>query len=175
MADEATRKEILDLLARGKITVDEAAAMLTGDAPLPPREPQSGPQSGPQSEPQAAAEAIPVEEEAPAAKAEVEQQAAEPATKAAPAAARTEARDNGQRPTWFRVRVSDLETGKRKVAVNIPLGMVKFGLRMANRYTPESERIDLDEMSEMVMAGERGILVDVEDDESNEHVQIYLE
>jgi hypothetical protein len=31
---------------------------------------------------------------------------------------------------WFRVRVTNLETGRTKVNVNLPLGLVKFGLRL---------------------------------------------
>ena len=74
---------------------------------------------------------------------------------------------NGQKPSWFRVRVKKLDNGKSKVSVNIPLGLVKFGLSIANRFSPELDGVDLDELNEMLQNDEAGILVDVRDEESN--------
>src|SRR5437016_2011161 len=34
----------------------------------------------------------------------------------------------GERPRWFRVRVTDVSTGRPKANVSIPFGMVNFGL-----------------------------------------------
>ena len=35
---------------------------------------------------------------------------------------------------WFRVRITDLKTGKRKVNVNIPMGLVDVGMRLGARF-----------------------------------------
>lgn len=82
---------------------------------------------------------------------------------------------NGKKPRWLRIRVRDLETGRNKVSVNLPLGIVTFGLGIARRFNPEMGDLDLDEMMTLIKQGERGLLVDVEDDDDNEHVQIYVD
>ena len=55
-------------------------------------------------------------------------------------------------PRWFRVRVTDTKTGKNKVNVNIPMGLVNVGMKMGARFSPELEGMDFDEISEIVKA-----------------------
>src|SRR6185295_18384113 len=38
---------------------------------------------------------------------------------------------------WFRVRVTDVATGRTKVNVNLPMGLVNVGLKMSARFAPE--------------------------------------
>jgi hypothetical protein len=76
---------------------------------------------------------------------------------------------------WFRVRVTDLRTGKNKVNVNIPMGLVNVGLKMGARFAPEMEGVDLDQINEMVKAGATGKLVEIEDQEDGERVEIFVE
>lgn len=87
----------------------------------------------------------------------------------------TETADLNKKPSWFRVRVANLETGKNRVSVNIPVRMMKFGLKIGSRFSPEIENLDWNELSGMVQNMEAGVLVDVQDEDSNEHVQIYLD
>jgi hypothetical protein len=81
----------------------------------------------------------------------------------------------GNGPSMFRVRVRNLETGDSKVSVNIPLRMLKFGLKLGGRFSPELEGFDINEINEMMTDMEIGMLVEVENEESNEHVQVYVE
>jgi hypothetical protein len=76
---------------------------------------------------------------------------------------------------WLRIRVSNLETGKSKVAVNVPLGMLKFGLRLGHRFAPELKGFDWNELDGLIAASEEGVLVDVADEEGGDHVQIYID
>ncbi len=76
---------------------------------------------------------------------------------------------------WFRVRVTDLDTGKDKVNVNIPMGLVNVGLRMGARFAPEIEGMDLDQIVAAIRSGAQGKIVDVQDDEHGERVEIYVE
>ena len=136
------RQEILELLAKGKITADEAAELLSSvqeKGVEPPPAPES-----------------PVE----------------PVQKAAP---EPELTTGGKKPGWFKVRVRNLETGKNKVTVNIPLGMVDFGLKLGRHFAPELEGLDYEELTSMMKNMESGMLVEVEDEEDNEHVQIFVE
>jgi hypothetical protein len=84
------------------------------------------------------------------------------------------AKGNGK-PSMFRVRVRRLDTGENKVSVNIPLRMLKLGLRLGGRFSPHLEGINMAELKEMMTDMESGMLVEVQDEESNEHVQVYLD
>ena len=133
----SNRKEILDLLASGKISAAEAANLLNNPTP-----------------------------EAPA---------APPAEPAKPAPTTVQPTTNRNQPAWFRVRVKNLDSGKNKVSVNIPVSMLKLGLKIGKRLAPELQGIDWNEISGMMTDMQSGLLVEVEDEESNEHVQVYLD
>lgn len=123
-----SRKEILELLAAGQITADEAATLLkkTGhDTAVSP--------------------------------------APDIMTK------------SGNQPSWLHVRVRDMQSGRNKVTVNIPIRLVKFGMRIGRRFSPELEDLDWDEISSMITEMDSGILVDVQDEEDGEHVQVYID
>jgi hypothetical protein len=78
-------------------------------------------------------------------------------------------------PRWFRVRVTDLETGKSKVNVNLPMSLVDVGTRMGARFAPELEDMDLNDIIEQIKSGAQGKIVEVEDAEGGERVEIYVE
>ena len=141
------RKEILDLLSQGKITAEEAAEMLS----------------------KLTAETAVSEKEAPPVVEkviEVEKETAVPEKQ--PAAAK-----NG--PSWFKVRVRNLETGKNKVSVNIPIRMFKFGMKIGRKFTNELDDLNWNDVDGMMKNMQSGMIVEVQDEESNEHVQVYFE
>ena len=74
---------------------------------------------------------------------------------------------------WFRVRVTDLRTGKRKAVINIPLGLVDVGLKLGARFG--TSNIDMNEIVSAVKSGAIGKIVDVEDDKDQEKVEIFIE
>ena len=78
-------------------------------------------------------------------------------------------------PRWFRVRVTDTETGKNKVNVNIPMGLVNVGIKMGARFAPEIEDVDFDELMGLVRSGAQGKVIDVIDSEEGERVEIFVE
>ena len=83
-----------------------------------------------------------------------------------------------QKPTdakWFRVRVTDTNTGKSKATVSLPLALMDWGLRVGAQFAPEVGSLDLGELSEMLTTGMEGKIVDVLDEEDGEHVEIYIE
>jgi hypothetical protein len=79
------------------------------------------------------------------------------------------------RPRWFRVRVTDLASGKSKVSVNIPMGLVNAGIKMGARFAPDLEGVNFDEITEMINSGAQGKIVDVVDNEEGERVEIFVE
>lgn len=78
-------------------------------------------------------------------------------------------------PRMLRVRITDLNTGKTKVNVNIPMSLVNVGIKLGARFTPNYADVDYDEIVEAIKTGATGKLVDVEDIESGEHVEVWVE
>ncbi|NIV39882.1 MAG: hypothetical protein GWN58_63900 [Anaerolineae bacterium] len=78
-------------------------------------------------------------------------------------------------PKWFRVRITDLESGKNKVNVNLPMSLVDVGTRMGARFAPELEDLDFNDIIEQIKSGAQGKIIEVEDAEGGERVEIYVE
>jgi hypothetical protein len=155
MVTQEARREILDLVAAGKIDAAEAAAMLSG---------KESPAAG-----DVAAEAPAAE--APAAEAP----AAEAPAAEAPAAEKKAAATPNSAPSWLKVRVSDMQSGKSRVRVNIPLRIVRVGMRLGAGFVPESEHVDWRQLEQLIDEGGVGMLVDVQDETSGEHIEVYVE
>jgi hypothetical protein len=142
------RMHILQMVEQGRISAHEAAQLLSSLQGTPPA-------ASPPSEP---APGQPIDlEELP-----LPDQPAQPQTAAGKA-------------RWLRVRVTDLATGKRKVTVNMPFGLVNWGLKIGARYAPEVRDFDFEELSQMLESGAEGKLVDVMDEEDGEHVEVFVD
>ena len=76
---------------------------------------------------------------------------------------------------WFRVRVSEMTTGKTKTSVNIPLGLMEWGLQIGAQFAPEVAEINSEELVAALQSGVDGKIVDVIDEEDGEHVEIFIE
>lgn len=76
---------------------------------------------------------------------------------------------------WFRVRVTDITTGKPRVNIRMPVSVVKSGLKMGAHFSPNIEGMDIHRLSEIIESGEVGQVVDVYDDEDGEHVEVFIE
>jgi len=77
---------------------------------------------------------------------------------------------------WLRVRVTDMSTGKAKVNVNVPMKLVDAGLNIAAQFTPEMENAQMmDAVKEALSENIQGKIVDVVDEEDQEHVEIFIE
>jgi hypothetical protein len=81
----------------------------------------------------------------------------------------------GGQKRFLRIQVTDMGTGSAKVNVTLPMGLVGAGLRMAERFAPDFEGFDLQELEELLASGVEGKLIDVMDQEDNERVEIYVE
>lgn len=82
----------------------------------------------------------------------------------------------GTQGKWLRVRVTDLKTGKRKVNVNIPLGLVDVGLKMGAKFAPVGlEGLEMSQIMAAIKGGGQGKIAEVEDEQDNEHVEIFVE
>ncbi|HEY5572480.1 MAG TPA: hypothetical protein VIK64_05630 [Anaerolineales bacterium] len=78
-------------------------------------------------------------------------------------------------PRWFRVRVTDTVTGKMKTSVNIPLGLMEWGVQIGAQFAPEVANLNLEQIYEMLNSGVEGKIIDVVDEEDGQHVEIFVE
>jgi hypothetical protein len=73
------------------------------------------------------------------------------------------------------VRVTDSDSGKVRVNVRLPIGLVRAGLKMGAKFMPEVEGLDPNQLMELINSGETGMLVDVQDENEGEHVEVFIE
>ncbi len=79
------------------------------------------------------------------------------------------------KPRWFRVRVTDTKTGRNKVDVNIPMGLVNVGIKMGAKFAPEIDGAQYETIMDAIRSGQHGKIMDVFDEEDGEHVEIFVE
>ena len=84
-------------------------------------------------------------------------------------------RSNKSDAKWFRVRVTDTNTGKSKATVSLPIGLMVWGLRVGAQFAPEIAGVDIGELSDILRSSGDGKIIDVVDEEDGEHVEIYIE
>ena len=152
MATVEERQKILEMVAAGKISAQEAASLLNASVP----------EEDGEVVPEAPAETPP----APA---------ASKASESPAVAAKEREREQAAGASWLRVRVSDLASGRNKVSVNIPLRLMRVGLQLASSFAPGFRNVDWDTLSTSLAEGEGGLLVEVNDEVDGEHVRIFIE
>ncbi len=81
----------------------------------------------------------------------------------------------GSQARWFRVRVTDTATGRTKVNVNLPMGLVNVGLKMSARFAPELDQEQMGAIAEALKTGAMGKVLDVVDEDDGEHVEVFIE
>lgn len=82
---------------------------------------------------------------------------------------------SGAAGRWFRVRVTDVESGRTKVNVNLPLSLVNVATKVGARFSPDVAEINWDELMQAIQEGAEGKLVEVEDDQHGERVEVFVE
>ena len=82
---------------------------------------------------------------------------------------------NIQRGKWMRVAVTEVGTGKAKVNLKLPLGVVKAGIKLGAKFSPELREMDSEKLLEAIQDGGVGKIIDVDDAEDNEHVEIFID
>lgn len=152
MATVEERHKILELVAAGKLSAQEAASLL--NAPVPEEDGEQMPE-------------LPAETPAAAAASKMPERRV--------VAAKETERERTGGPSWLRVRVRDLASGRNKVSVNIPLRLMRVGLQLGSSFAPELRNVDWETLSTSLAEGEGGLLVEVHDEEDGEHVRIFIE
>jgi hypothetical protein len=81
-------------------------------------------------------------------------------------------------PRYLRVQVVDHAKGEQPtVNVRLPIGVAKWGMKMASTFAPEMKAADLDweAIAAMVEGGARGEIVHVDDEERRQTVDVFVE
>jgi hypothetical protein len=73
------------------------------------------------------------------------------------------------------VRVTNTATGKVRANVSIPISLVDVGMRMGAKFAPDLEGLDLSQVVNNVRNGARGKILEIDDDDDNERVEIFVE
>ena len=79
---------------------------------------------------------------------------------------------------YLRVRVVDhAKEGRPAVNIKVPIGVVKWGMKMAQAFSPQIKEVNLDwdSIDAMVQEGETGKIVEVEDEAEHKTVEVWLE
>jgi hypothetical protein len=83
--------------------------------------------------------------------------------------------NKSQTARFFRIRVTDTNSGKTRVNVRLPVSVVNSGLKMGARFAPEVEGLNTSDLMRFIREGTIGKIVDVYDDDDDEHVEVFLE
>ncbi len=78
-------------------------------------------------------------------------------------------------PRWVNIHVTDMNTGKARVNVRLPVGVVTAGIKMGARFAPEVEGLNSEVLMEMINTGQTGMVADICDKDDCEHVEVFLE
>ena len=81
----------------------------------------------------------------------------------------------GSPARFLRVRVTDSVTGKAKVNINLPIGLVNVGMKIGAHFAPEMSEMDAAAIVEAIRSNAMGKIIDVQDETDGEHVEIFLE
>jgi DNA repair photolyase len=76
---------------------------------------------------------------------------------------------------WLRVRVTEVNSGRSKATVQIPISLMEAGMKIGAHFAPEIDGVNMDQLMEALRTGMTGKIIDVTDDEDGEHVEIFVE
>jgi hypothetical protein len=78
-------------------------------------------------------------------------------------------------PRYFHLQVTDTHTGKSRVDVRMPVGVITAGVKMGAHFSPEIDAMDTKRLLEMISEGDMGKVIDIVDEDDCEHVVVTLE
>ncbi len=80
----------------------------------------------------------------------------------------------GASARWVRIRVTDEKTGRAKVNINLPIGLVNLGLKVGARFVPDTAELNMEELRQALFSGQLGKIIEAVG-EDGERVEIFLE
>lgn len=86
--------------------------------------------------------------------------------------------DPPKKARFLRVRVVDTTKPARPaVNINVPIGVAKWGMKMAQTFSPQlkDSNLEWDSLSAMIDQSEQGQVVHVEDEEQHKTTDVWIE
>lgn len=86
--------------------------------------------------------------------------------------------ESAKKARSLRVRVVDnSKDGRPAVNIKVPIGVVKFGMKMAQAFSPQMKDVDVDwdSIAAMIQDNELGKIVDVEDEAEHKTIEVWVE
>jgi hypothetical protein len=86
--------------------------------------------------------------------------------------------ESDQKPKFLHVKVVDhLKEARPAVNIKMPISVVKWGMKMAQTFSPEMKemKVDWDAVAAMIESGEIGKIVEVEDEGQQKTVEVWVE
>jgi hypothetical protein len=81
----------------------------------------------------------------------------------------------GGKARWLHACVTDLVTGRLKVDVRLPVGLVDIGIKMGAQFLPGASDVTSENLLKSIREGQVGKVADVEDTDNDERVEIFIE
>jgi hypothetical protein len=81
----------------------------------------------------------------------------------------------GREARWLRVKVTDLRNGQVKFNINLPIGLVKVGVRLGAQFGTGDLSIDNVRVMDAIRNGEMGKITEIQNESENERIEIWLE
>ena len=83
------------------------------------------------------------------------------------------------RARMLRINITDTQSGRTRVNVNIPMSLIdvasRLGLSLGLKQAPELADVDFDEIMAALRSGAEGKIVDIIDDDDRQHVIVSVE
>ena len=82
------------------------------------------------------------------------------------------------KPKFLHIKVIDnAREGRTAVNVKAPVGILRWGMKMARAFSPEMRDLDIDwdEVTAAIQEGGPGKIVEVEDEAQHKTVEVWLE
>lgn len=86
-----------------------------------------------------------------------------------------ETRTEAQRARWLRVRVTERATGRQKMNVTVPVGLVDVGMKMGARFAPDMAGLDMETIQAAIRNGVQGRILVAENDRDDERIEVFVE
>jgi hypothetical protein len=81
----------------------------------------------------------------------------------------------GREARWLRVKVTDLKNGQIKFNINLPIGLVKVGVRLGAQFGTGDLSFDNAQVMNAIREGQIGKIAEIMNESENERVEIWLE
>ena len=86
-----------------------------------------------------------------------------------------EAGSSGSEPRWIRVLITDVDSGRARVNVRLPVNLMSTGVKMGAHLSADMQELNMQQINDFVKRGVTGQVMEVVDDDEGEKVAIYLE